>query len=134
MAELGLTPGECHLLSYLYSYSPCAIAELVRVFGLKKSTLTSMLNRLDARGLMVRELNPNDRRSFLIGLTTEGRKLARRVNQPVEALEKDIANRISDQDLEGFKGVMAAIAEITAVEVRPSSTSEETINKQKGKR
>ncbi len=125
-AQLGLTPGECHMLSFLFSYSPCAIAELIRVFGLKKSTLTSMLNRLTDRGLVVREVNHDDRRSFLIGLTSEGRKLARRVNRPVEEFEEQLASRMSHKDLEGFEAVMSAITDVTAVEVRSSPPQAKT--------
>lgn len=120
MDEFEISPGEGHLLSYLYSYSPSPIGELLRVFGLKKSTLTSMLNRLVERGLVTREVNPEDRRSFLVGLTPAGSELARRVNRPVDELEEAIGKRVSDEELRGFNSVMSAIAEATAVEVRES--------------
>ena len=120
MGEFNISPGEGHLLSYLHSYSPSAIGELLRVFGLKKSTLTSMLNRLVERGLVTREVNPEDRRSFLIGLTPAGSELAQRVNRPVDELEEEIGKRVGDEELRGFDSVMSAIAEATAVEVRES--------------
>ena len=40
MADMDLSPQEGHVLSYLNAYAPCPISELVRVFGLKQSTLT----------------------------------------------------------------------------------------------
>src|SRR5436309_159881 len=42
-AALGVSPAEGHLLSYLRSYAPCPIGEVVRVFGIRPSTMTSML-------------------------------------------------------------------------------------------
>ena len=116
--QAGLTPGEAHLLSYLGSYGPCPISELHRVFGTKRSTLTSMLDRLSARGLVTREVDPEDRRSFLVGLTREGKVLARWIRSMVEDLEARIRARVSREEMKSFRSVMAAIAEVTRVEVR----------------
>ena len=66
MAPLGLQGLEGHLLSFLRSYEPAAIAEISRIFGARKSTLTSILDRLESRGLVRREVHPGDRRSFLV--------------------------------------------------------------------
>ena len=69
MAELGVSNPEGHLLSYLASYAPCPVGDLRRVFGYKGSTLTSMLDRLERRGLITRGAHPGDRRSFLVELS-----------------------------------------------------------------
>ena len=118
MAGLGIQPGEGHLLAFLLTYEPSPISELIRVFGLKKSTLTGRLDRLVDKGLIRRDVNPEDRRSFLVGLTAKGRKLARRVNRITEALEAEIDTRIGRGDLKGFEQILRAIGEVTAVEVR----------------
>ena len=111
-------PGEGHFLSYLRSYSPAPIGELVRVFGIKQSTFTSLLDRLEKAGLIRREMNPGDRRSFLIHITGAGRELAERLNALLETFEDEIRERLSAQDLEGFRAVMAAVEEITRVRLR----------------
>ena len=113
-----LGPADGHLLTYLRSYAPAPIGELVRVFGIKQSTFTSMLDRLEKAGYLRRELNPGDRRSFLIHITDAGREMAERSTQVLEALEADIRARISDRDLQGFQAVMRAIEEVTQVTLR----------------
>jgi DNA-binding MarR family transcriptional regulator len=124
MAALGLQNAEGHLLAFLKSYSPAPISELVRVFGLKKSTMTSLLDRLERRGLVRRETHPSDRRSLLVRLTDEGRRVAEAVQRPVDELEAKILAEIDDEDLRGFQRVLEGIAKATAVEVR--SKPEET--------
>jgi DNA-binding MarR family transcriptional regulator len=114
----GLAGTEGHLLSYLVPYGPCTVSELVRVFGSKHSTMTSVLDRLEKRGLIERKDNPEDKRSFLVGLTARGRKAASRVNVLVEEIEREIGKRVTRRDLEGFKKVMDAVAEATGVTVR----------------
>jgi DNA-binding MarR family transcriptional regulator len=116
--RLGVSPREGHVLSYLRSYAPCPISEIVRVFGLKGSTLTSILDRLEQRGLIARQVNPDDRRSFVIKLTRSGRRSADRIQKFVEELEASIHSRVTPRDITGFKTVMTAIGEATQVKLR----------------
>jgi MarR family transcriptional regulator for hemolysin len=116
--ELGVSPIEGHVLTYLRSYAPTPIGELVRVFGIKQSTFTSLLDRLETAGLLHREINREDRRSFLIHVSDEGRELAERLNRSLEKLEDDIRARLSSRDVEGFQAVMGAVDEITRVQLR----------------
>ena len=118
MEDLDVSPLEGHVLSYLRSYAPCPISELGRVFGLKGSTLTSMLDRLADREVIGREINPDDRRSFVIKLTREGRRLADRIQKIVEQLEQLLGRVVGANDVKGFKAVMAAIDKVTQVKLR----------------
>src|SRR6476661_9749836 len=70
--ELGVSPLEGHVLTYLRSYAPASIRDLVRVFGIKQSTFTSLLDRLEQDGFVHRAVNPDDRRSFLIHISDDG--------------------------------------------------------------
>ncbi len=114
----GVSPVEGHILSYLRSYAPAPVGELVRVFGIKQSTLTSTLDRLERAGFVRREINRDDRRSFLIHVTAEGMALAERMNLGLETLESEIRNRVSARDVAGFHAVMRAVEEITRVQLR----------------
>jgi DNA-binding MarR family transcriptional regulator len=116
--ELGVSPAEGHLLSYLRSYAPTPIGDLVRIFGIKQSTLTSMLDRLEEAGFVRRETNPGDRRSFLVQISPAGRELADRLNECIQTLEAEIRKRLKPRDLEGFRAVMSAMEEVTQVRLR----------------
>jgi len=122
-AELGVSTAEGHLLSYLRSYAPCPIAEIVRVFGIRPSTMTSVLERLDERGLLTREPDPEDRRSVRINLTSEGKVVADRINRAVHDLETRIGKHVGRAELEGFQSVMGAVEAATGVQVRKEKSS-----------
>jgi len=113
-----LSGTEAHLLSYLRSYGPCPISLVVQVFGLRKSTLTGVADRLLERGFLTRKLNPDDRRSFLLGLTAWGRRRADRVRQALDEFEDCIAAQLSEADLAGFHNVMQAITRATAPDTK----------------
>ena len=117
-AALGVSTVEGHLLSYLKSYAPCPISELVRVFGHKPSTMTSMLERLERGGLVKRALDPEDRRSVRVSLTLKGSAVAGRVNGVVRDLEARIGARVRKRDFMGFQAVMASVEAATGVHVR----------------
>src|SRR6185295_5127142 len=65
-----------HRMTYLAGYAPCPVGELSRVFGMGKSTLTGLLDRLVEAGFVTRTLNPDDRRSFIVDITPSGRRTA----------------------------------------------------------
>jgi DNA-binding MarR family transcriptional regulator len=116
--EFGLSSGEAHLLGYCSLYGPCPIGELHRVFGVQRSTLTSVLDRLEQRGWLSRSPNPHDRRSQLVSASKEGKKLAGKMRELHIAFEDDIVAAVSPAQLKAFQEVMAAIDQVTGVQVR----------------
>lgn len=116
--ELGVSPIEGHVLTYLRSYAPASIRDLVSVFGIKQSTFTSLLDRLEQDGFVRRAINPDDRRSFLIHITDRGTELAARLTRLLRTLEDDIRGRVEGRDVKGFQAVMGAVDEITRVRLR----------------
>jgi DNA-binding MarR family transcriptional regulator len=116
--ELGVSPLEGHVLTYLRSYAPASIRDLVRVFGVKQSTFTSLLDRLERAGYAHRTINPDDRRSVLVHITDKGSELASRITRLLRTLEDDIRERVEGRDVKGFQAVMQAVEEITHVRLR----------------
>jgi len=74
----------------------------------KRSTLTSILDRLADRGFITREVGV-DRRTFVIRPTAKGRHAARRVHRHLTDLEQAIARRVTSDDVKGFMKVVSAV-------------------------
>jgi DNA-binding MarR family transcriptional regulator len=104
-----LTQGEAHILALLAHSSPANIADLHRGLAHKRSTLTSILDRLVDRGLITRKVGESDRRTFIITPTAKGRRLARRVSRHLGDLERAVVRRVSAADIKGFKNVVSAL-------------------------
>jgi DNA-binding MarR family transcriptional regulator len=115
--RLGVTDIEAHLLARLAAKGPTSVADVQRAFGLRASTLTNALDRLERRGFLVRAPHPGDRRTFLLSLTSRGLDAAGHVVATVDALEARIAARVGADQLDGFQAVMAALDEA----VQPSA-------------
>jgi DNA-binding MarR family transcriptional regulator len=111
LRERGLTQGEAHILAMLAHSGPANVADLHRGLAHKRSTLTSILDRLAKRGLITRDVGESDRRTFIVTLTRKGRVLARRVSRHLFALERAVANRVNATDMKGFSKVVAVLEE-----------------------
>jgi DNA-binding MarR family transcriptional regulator len=118
LRERGLTQGEAHILALLAHSGPANVADLHRGLAHKRSTLTSILDRLARRGLITREVGETDRRTFVVKPTAKGRKLAQRIKRHLSALERAVVNRVSAADIKGFNKVVAALEQEAHQRVR----------------
>jgi DNA-binding MarR family transcriptional regulator len=112
LAGLNLTASEINALAILATGQPRSIGELAAATATKPTTLTSVLDRLVRRGLVVRQLDPADRRSFLVSLTQDGRPVADRARAEMGALERAALAAVTSADLAGFRVVTQAIMEL----------------------
>src|SRR4029079_13845797 len=113
-----LSQGEAHILALLASGAPATIADLHRGLAHKRSTLTSILDRLADRGLITRTVGTEDRRTFLVAPTATGRTVAARVKRDLADLEHAVARHVTAADIAAFLKVVSAIAEEAAARAR----------------
>ena len=68
---------DLHMLSHAEHHPDDTIGEMRQVLQVPQSTLTSMIDRLEERGLIRRAVNPRDKRSYRIELTAAGQEVQR---------------------------------------------------------
>ena len=105
----GLSQGEAHILALLATSAPSTIAALHRGLAHKRSTLTSILDRLAERGLVTRAVGAEDRRTFVITLTAKGQQIARRVHRHLSDLEEAVGRRVTADEVKTFLKVVSAV-------------------------
>jgi MarR family transcriptional regulator, organic hydroperoxide resistance regulator len=109
LADLDLAPSEQNVLAVLADGEPRAVGDLAAATGTRPTTLTSVLDRLERKQLLSRELDPADRRSFLVALTPAGRQTARTVRAAVTELEEHTLKSVTPAQLAGFRAVTRAL-------------------------
>jgi DNA-binding MarR family transcriptional regulator len=107
----GLSQGEAHILALLAAKAPATIKDLHKGLAHKRSTLTSILDRLARRRLITRAAGRADRRTFVITPTAKGRQVARQVHDHLTRLERAVARRVTSADIGGFLSVIRAVEE-----------------------
>ena len=73
--ELGLTYPQYLVMLVLWEQDAISVRELGAALQLESSTLSPLLKRLEANGLLHRERRPDDERSVAIRLSEEGARL-----------------------------------------------------------
>ena len=108
-AALPVTQAEAHVLAHLAARGRCTVGQIHAEFGHKRSTLTSILNRLEERALITCEVNESDRRSLTIGLTPSGAPLAQSIFDELLALEQEVLTAFSSRDQKSALWVLLAV-------------------------
>jgi DNA-binding MarR family transcriptional regulator len=75
LEPMGLTHPQYLVMLALWGQSPLAVKELIDMLQLDGPTLSPMLKRLEAAGLLTRTRDPHDERQLRVGLTEKGRAL-----------------------------------------------------------
>lgn len=110
--EMGLTMTQFDILATLGNQPPMTCKELGEKTLILKGTMTGVLERLEAKGLIEKIANEEDGRSYRIGLTKSGDKLFKK-NFP-EHLEYlgNAFSRLSNKEVEQAVSVLKAVKTI----------------------
>ena len=112
LAGLDLAPPDINLLANLGG-TRRAVGALATATATKPTTLTSALDRLARRGYLVRDVDPADRRSFLISLTPSGEAAAQTVAAAVGDLGRQALAAVTEKDVAGFHALISALTEVS---------------------
>lgn len=86
------------VLSVIGENAGLSQTDLGNALGIDRSTMVAVIDRLQGRGLVFRESSPQDRRSYALKLTTDGKALLRSAAPLVDAYEAEIAGDLSDEE------------------------------------
>ena len=75
-----------------------------------KSNVSALLKKLEARGLVSRELDSKDSRNKRLSLTDDGERLARKSFELQNKVVDAMASPFSDEDLRQLDSVMARVS------------------------
>jgi MarR family transcriptional regulator, organic hydroperoxide resistance regulator len=111
LADLNLGAAEINALANLGAGGTVNVRQLSERTGTRASTLTGLLDRLENRGYLTRELDPGDRRSFRLPLTNDGQAVAAQIHAVIADLERDALDHLSATQIAGYHAVIAALQE-----------------------
>ena len=112
LADLDLPAADIDVLAILADGAGRTVGALATATATRPSTLTSLLDRLTKRGYIARELDPADRRSFLISLTPAGRTVAEHAAAAIADLEREALPTVTQAQRAGFHTVIDALTEV----------------------
>ncbi|MCH5206788.1 MAG: MarR family transcriptional regulator [Oscillospiraceae bacterium] len=106
LAEYGISEfngAQGRILFVLWEQDGIPISALSEKTGLAKTTLTSMLDRLEKSGHIVRTFDPADRRTVRITLTESARRLREKYEEVSAKMNEIFYKGFSDREITSFE-------------------------------
>ncbi len=118
LEPLGLTHPQYLVMLALWQHGALSVKRLSGLLQLDPGTLSPLLKRLEAAGLLRRERDPQDQRNLALALTDEGRAL----RAEAERIPAGIVERLG-MPVEELMALHGALTEVIAASQRALSAA-----------
>ena len=120
LEPMGLTHPQYLVMLALWQHGPLAVKDLSRLLQLDPGTLSPLIKRLEAAGLLRRDRNPRDERALAIALTDKGRAL----RAEAERIPAGIVERLG-MDVAELTALHGALTRVIAASQRALDPAEQ---------
>ena len=118
LKPLGLTGSQFMIMRAIREYGrACTMSEIAAASLQVSASVTGIIDRLEARELVQRELNPDDRRSWRVRLTEAGLEILDDYNQQKRARLGRFLQQISPQARQEMLQMMRAYVDAMTAEL-----------------
>ena len=107
----GLTLGQPKILDYLKDHNGANQKEIAAACHIEPGSLTSVLNRMEEKGLIERRILDGNRRTFYIFMTEEGARLKDVVEANFLTIEEKVFKDIPKEEQDAFMQTFSKIYE-----------------------
>ena len=108
-----MTPRQRVTLQLLVASGPARVSDLAQQIGVSNPTMTGILDRLEARGLIVRERDLRDRRVTIVRATASGAALITREAAPFPNLRRALDRLDEPERVEVARSLQLLIGAIS---------------------
>ena len=109
LKDTGLTLGQPKVLDYLKDHDGASQKEIAEGCLIEAGSLTSILNRMEEKGLIERKMLNGNRRTFHIFMTESGKKNQKLVEETFEKIEETALNNVSEEEQKVFMEIFLRI-------------------------
>lgn len=110
LAGLGLYPGQEFILLRLQQNNGLSQNQLAEFLGVQPPTISKMLQRMEAAGLLQRVPSPTDQRVTLVYLSAKGQALLPDLHRAWDQLEHTFASTLDSVELAQLKLLLQQVA------------------------
>lgn len=110
LEPLGLTPRGWGVLSRLAESGPMTQIDLATSLVIDRTAMVYLIDELESAASVERVRNPDDRRSFLIYLTRDGRKLQTRAAAALNGAADRLLTPLAESEREQLRHLLSRVA------------------------
>lgn len=86
-------------IMFIYDNPNCSQEDLVNMFSQSKGNIAKVLKNLEDLGFIKRQINPENRRKYMLNTTEKGNKLVPKYRKISREWEKEVGITDSDEEL-----------------------------------
>src|SRR5215216_6110371 len=118
-----LKPRQFQILGLLHDHGGLAQSDLVRHVGVAPSILVTLLNPLEADGLVARERDPADRRRHLVTLTAAGKRHVAGASRAQKETEDVLFASLDEDQREQLRALLLVMRDGLAADADTACTT-----------
>ena len=111
LKKASLTAGQPKVLDYLKDHDGAGQKEIAAACHIEPATLTSVLNRMEEKGMIERRMRNGNRRSLYVFLTEKGKELSDVVEREFDRAEEQALAGFSPEEREECRRMLRRICE-----------------------
>jgi DNA-binding MarR family transcriptional regulator len=112
LRELNLTPAQFDVIATLGNTNGLSMGEIGEKTLITKGTLTGVIDRLEQKRLVQREIPPNNRRTVIVRLTAEGTALFEQVFPAHTVYLKQRFEQLESSELELLRVLLSRLRRV----------------------
>ena len=114
--DLGVSFGEFIVMKGISEHSRCnedfRISEVMEFLSVTKPAVSQMLNNLEKKGYVTRQISESDRRRIKVSLTESGSETVERLTDYFDRGLAETANRIGEDDITRLIGLLDRVESV----------------------
>lgn len=107
--ELGVHPGQCHMITLLSKFPGKSQKELADILRIKPATMTIMIKKLEKAELVERIPDEEDQRILRVNLTKKGHDLFEKMDKINKKMQNDFFKDFTEEELDTFYNLLDKI-------------------------
>lgn len=109
LGTYGITLVQSWVLFHLAGREGSSIKDIAAAIQLDSPVVTGVVDRLVKEGLVIRQEDPNDRRSVKISITVRGNEIVGEISPAVAEYNQRIRSIVQEDELSAFERALAAL-------------------------
>jgi DNA-binding MarR family transcriptional regulator len=110
LAVLGLIPAHAGIMQILDSTPSITQQALATALGMVPSQLVGLLDDMEAKDLIERRNNPEDRRRHALHLTENGRQILKKIGEIAREHQRVLLAALSEEERRQLQGLLERVA------------------------
>jgi DNA-binding MarR family transcriptional regulator len=107
----GTHPRDAGVLSMLQAMGPCSQQELSESLHVNRTMMVKLIDGLEARGLVERRRNPDDRRLYAVHLTDAGRAFMKKLGRVAREHDDALLDGLDADERAQLRTLLTRVAE-----------------------